>query len=83
MAESSCSKSSAQKNPVLSFYLHEDSDDDVEIIPDIIGEDECIDLFSSDDAFEDFEGFEEELEPPHRNSIFFLDFQTYSTKFFK
>ena len=43
------------------------SDDDVEIIPDILGEDEYIDSFGSDDAFEDFEGFEEELEPPHKN----------------
>ena len=69
MAESSCSKSAAQKNPVLSFSLNEDSDDVVEIIPDIIGE--YIDLFDSDNAFEDFEDFEEKLEPPHRNSIFF------------
>ena len=75
MAESSCPKSAGQKNPVLSFSLNEDSDDDVEIIPDIIGEDEYIDLFGSDDAFEDFEGFEEELEPPHRNFS--------ATKFFK
>ena len=76
MAESSCSKSAEQKNPVLSFSLNEDSDN-VEIIPDIIGEDEYIDLFGYDDAFEDFESFEEELEH------IFLDYQTYSTKFFK
>ena len=42
MAESSCSKSTAQKNSVLSFSLNEDSDDDVKIIPDIIGEDELL-----------------------------------------
>ena len=71
MAESSCSKSASQKNPVLSFSLNEDSDDDVETMPDIIGEDEYIDLFGSEDAFEVFEGFDEELEPPHRNRIFF------------
>ena len=40
MAESSCPKSAGQKNPVLSFSLNED----VEIIPDIIGEVEYIDM---------------------------------------
>ena len=43
MVESSCSKSAGQKNPVLSFSLNENSNDDVEIIPDIIGEDEYVD----------------------------------------
>ena len=38
IAEANCSKSAAQKNPVLSFSLSEDSNDDVKIIPDIIGE---------------------------------------------
>ena len=75
MAELSCSKSIGQKNPVLSFSLNEDSDDDVEIIPDIIGKDEYIDFLRSDDAFEDFEGFEEELELLNSSSKVFLAYE--------
>ena len=55
------------KNKVLSFSLNEDSDDDVENMPDIIGEDDYIDLSGSNNGIDEFEGFQEELEPPHRN----------------
>ena len=71
MADECCSKSAGNKNKVLSFSVNEDSDDDVENMPDIIWEDDYIDMFGSDDGIEEFEGFEEELEPQHRNSIFF------------
>ena len=70
MADECCSKSAGNKNKILSFSVNEDSDD-VENMPDIIREDDYINMFGSDDGIEELESFEEELEPPHRNSIFF------------
>ena len=46
MADECCSKSAGNKNKVLSFSVNEDSDDDVENMPDIFWEDDYIDCLA-------------------------------------
>ena len=47
----------------LDVFLNEDSDNDIETSPDIIGEEEYNVLFDSEDDESDFEGFQESLSP--------------------
>ena len=47
----------------LNVFLNEDSDNDIETSPDIIGEEEYNVLFDSEDDESDFEGFQESLSP--------------------
>ena len=55
----------------LDAFLNEDSDDDIETSPDIIGEEYNV-LFGSEDDESEFEGFQESFSPTkntNRNNI--------------
>ena len=60
MAEGSGEQNREQN---LDVFLNEDSDDDIETSPDIIGEEEYNVLFGSEDDESEFEGFQESFSP--------------------
>ena len=60
MAEGSGEQNREQN---LDVFLNEDSDDDIETSPDIIGEEEYDVLFGSEDDESEFEGFQESFSP--------------------
>ena len=60
MEEASCSKKVAEKSVNVEFSANVDTRSDEENIPDVISNEEYDFLFSSDDIYSDFEGFDEE-----------------------
>ena len=60
MEEASCSKKVAEKSVNVEFSANVDTRSDEENIPDVISNEEYDFLFSSNDIYSDFEGFDEE-----------------------